>query len=127
MIECMRLIIGEVWTRERERVGLKVGRSLIQNDLGGREGTAVVAGDTKMKAAALQLTVESPRALSAKGVSFGEWGKGRWGLRGSFFFSSPSPSLFFPFPFSSLLVLVLGLGFLSISIILSRKVDCDVG
>ena len=80
MIECMRLIIGEVWTRERERVGLKVGRSLIQNDLGGREGTAVVAGDTKMKAAALQLTVESPRALSAKGVSFGEWGKGRWGI-----------------------------------------------
>jgi hypothetical protein len=73
MIECMRLIIGEVWTRERERVGLKVGRSSIQNDLGGREGTAVVAGDTKMKAAALQLTVESPRALSAKGVSFGEW------------------------------------------------------
>jgi hypothetical protein len=27
MIECMRLIIGEVGTREREREGLKIGRS----------------------------------------------------------------------------------------------------
>ena len=27
MIECMRLIIGEVGTRERERGGLKIGRS----------------------------------------------------------------------------------------------------
>ena len=27
MIECMRLIIGEVGTRERERGGLKTGRS----------------------------------------------------------------------------------------------------
>ena len=49
------------------------------------------------------LPVESPRALSAKDVSFGEWGKRRWGLL--FLFSCPS--LFFPF--SSL---VLGLGFL---------------
>ena len=61
MIECMRLIIGEVGTREREREGLKIGRSersRIQNDLGGREGTAVLG--TKMEAAALLLTPPTP-------------------------------------------------------------------
>ena len=50
MIECMRLIIGEVGTREREREGLKVGRSersrTQQSNLGGREGTAVL-GSTR--------------------------------------------------------------------------------
>ena len=30
MIECMRLIIGEVGTREREREGLKIGRSAFE-------------------------------------------------------------------------------------------------
>ena len=66
MIECMRLIIGEVGTREREREGLKIGRSgrscEIQNDLGGREGTAMLG--TKMEAAALLLTPPTPKGLA---------------------------------------------------------------
>ena len=51
MMECMRLIIGEVGTRERERGGTE-GRLIreIQNDLDGREGTAMLG--TKMEAAA---------------------------------------------------------------------------
>ena len=43
--------------RERER-GLKIGRSEIQSDLGGREGTAMLG--TKMEAAALLLTPPTP-------------------------------------------------------------------
>ena len=50
----MRLIIGEVGTRERE--GLKIGRSEIQGDLGGRKGTAL---GTKMGRASL-LTPPTP-------------------------------------------------------------------
>ncbi len=54
MIEYMSLIIGEIGRDERERGGgLKAGRSEIQNDMGGREGTAMLG--TKMEAEALLL------------------------------------------------------------------------
>ena len=61
MIECMRLIIGEMGARERGG-GLKVGGSEDPERpgrLGGREGTAMLGG-TEMDAAALLLTPSTP-------------------------------------------------------------------
>ena len=54
MIECMRLIIGEVGTRERERERGTEGRYIreIQNDLDGRERAAML-GDNEMEAKVL--------------------------------------------------------------------------
>ena len=77
MIECMRLIIGEVGTSEREREGLKIGRSERSRTIWaavkgpqcwGRNGGCSFAADTthtRGKRSAFTQTKTQPKNLKS--------------------------------------------------------------